>query len=160
MSAPRRPARSCGGSSLLLAGRSPGRKSGRHAGFQDLPARFECSQKPCSGARNTRSDHRARPQDGARVSVDLEEIHVESTLGFIAATWAIAMALGPILQILKIVEHRSSRGVSIGYFLILLVGFALWVAYGIASSSLVLVVPNAVAAVVIAATIAVALRYG
>ena len=84
---------------------------------------------------------------------------MESTLGFIAATWAIAMALGPILQILKIVEHRSSRGVSIGYFLILLVGFALWLAYGIASSSLVLVVPNAVAAVVIAATIAVALRY-
>ena len=84
---------------------------------------------------------------------------MESTLGLVAATWAIAMALGPILQIRKIIEHKSSRGVSTGYFLILFVGFALWLAYGIAASSLVLIVPNAVAAVVIAATIAVALRY-
>jgi MtN3 and saliva related transmembrane protein len=86
-------------------------------------------------------------------------MHVESTLGVVAATWAIAMALGPVLQIRKIVEHGSSRGVSIGYFVILLVGFGLWIAYGIAASSLVLVVPNVVAATVTAATIAVALRY-
>ncbi len=84
---------------------------------------------------------------------------MESTLGVIAATWAIAMALGPVLQIRKIVEHQSSRGVSVGYFVILLVGFGLWLAYGIAASSLVLVVPNIVAVTVTAATIAVALRY-
>ena len=48
---------------------------------------------------------------------------------------------------------------SIGYFSILLVGFLLWLAYGIAASSLVLIVPNVVATVVIGATIAVALRY-
>jgi hypothetical protein len=41
----------------------------------------------------------------------------------------------------------------------LLVGFILWLAYGIAASNLALIVPNAVAAVVIAATILVALRY-
>ncbi len=84
---------------------------------------------------------------------------MESTLAFIAATWAIAMALGPVLQIRKIVEHRSSGSVSIGYFLVLFVGFVLWFAYGIAASNLVLIVPNAVAAVVIVATILVALRY-
>jgi len=84
---------------------------------------------------------------------------MESTLALIAATWAIAMALGPVLQIRKIVEHRSSRNVSIGYFLVLLVGFVLWFAYGIAASNLVLIVPNAVATVVITATIIVALRY-
>jgi len=84
---------------------------------------------------------------------------VESTLGLIAATWAIAMALGPVLQIRKIRQHKSSRGVSIWYFLILLVGFALWLAYGIAASSLVLIVPNIVAALVTGATIAVALHY-
>jgi MtN3 and saliva related transmembrane protein len=84
---------------------------------------------------------------------------VESTLAFIAATWAIAMALGPVLQIRKIVEHKSSGSVSIGYFLVLLVGFVLWFAYGIAASNLVLIVPNVVAAVVIVATILVALRY-
>jgi MtN3 and saliva related transmembrane protein len=84
---------------------------------------------------------------------------VESTLAVTAATWAIAMALGPLLQIRKIVEHRSSRNVSVGYFLVLLVGFVLWLAYGVAASNLALVVPNAVAAVVITATIVVVLHY-
>ena len=84
---------------------------------------------------------------------------MESTLAFIAATWAIAMALGPVLQIRKIVEHKSSGSVSIGYFLVLFVGFVLWFAYGIAASNLALIVPNAVAAVVIVTTILVALRY-
>ncbi len=84
---------------------------------------------------------------------------MESALALIAASWAIAMALGPILQIRKIVEHQSSRSISIAYFLVLLVGFVLWLAYGVAASNLVLVVPNAVAAVVISATIIVALRY-
>ena len=84
---------------------------------------------------------------------------MESTLAVIAATWAIAMALGPTLQIRKIVEHQSSRSVSVGYFLVLLAGFVLWLAYGIAASNLALIVPNTVAAIVISATIAVALRY-
>jgi len=84
---------------------------------------------------------------------------MESTLGIVAATWAIAMALGPVLQIRRILELGSSRGVSIGYFLILFVGFILWLAYGVAASSFVLIVPNIVAAIVVGATIAVALRY-
>jgi MtN3 and saliva related transmembrane protein len=84
---------------------------------------------------------------------------VESTLAVIAATWAIAMALGPVLQIRKIVELRTSRGVSLGYFVVLLVGFLLWLAYGVAASNLALIVPNAVATIVISATITVALRY-
>ena len=69
------------------------------------------------------------------------------------------MALGPVLQIRKIVEHRSSRGNSAGYFVILLVGFGLWVAYGVAASNFALIIPNVVAAVVISATIAVTWRY-
>ena len=84
---------------------------------------------------------------------------MESMLAVTAATWALAMALGPLLQIRKIVEHKSSRSISLGYFFVLLVGFVLWLAYGIAASNLALIVPNAVAAVVIAATIAVAYRY-
>jgi uncharacterized protein with PQ loop repeat len=84
---------------------------------------------------------------------------VESVLAITAATWAIAMALGPVLQIRKIVKHRSSSGNSVGYFVILLVGFVLWMAYGVAASNLALVIPNAVAAVVITATITVSWRY-
>jgi MtN3 and saliva related transmembrane protein len=84
---------------------------------------------------------------------------MESALAVTAATWAIAMAVGPVLQIRKILQVRSSRGVSITYFLVLLVGFVLWLAYGLAAANLALIVPNTVALVVIAATIVVALRY-
>jgi MtN3 and saliva related transmembrane protein len=84
---------------------------------------------------------------------------VESVLAITAATWAIAMALGPLLQIRRIVARQSSSGNSLGYFVILLVGFALWIAYGVAASNLALIIPNAVAAVVISATIAVMWRY-
>ena len=84
---------------------------------------------------------------------------MESVLAITAATWAIAMVLGPVLQIRRIVEHRSSSGNSVSYFVILLVGFALWMAYGVAASNLALIIPNAVAAIVITATIAVTWRY-
>jgi MtN3 and saliva related transmembrane protein len=84
---------------------------------------------------------------------------MESTLALAAATWAIAMALSPALQIRRIVELKSARGVSIAYFLVLLVGFVLWLAYGIAADNLALIIPNALAAVVSTATIAVAWRY-
>ena len=84
---------------------------------------------------------------------------MESALALTAATWAIAMALGPMLQIRKIVALRSSRGVSIGYFLVLLVGFVLWLAYGVAAENFALIIPNVVALLVIALTIVVALRY-
>jgi MtN3 and saliva related transmembrane protein len=84
---------------------------------------------------------------------------MESELALAAATWAIAMALGPLLQMRKIVRHQSARTISIGYFVVLLIGFLLWLAYGIAADNYALIVPNSVAAVVILATIVVTLRY-
>jgi MtN3 and saliva related transmembrane protein len=84
---------------------------------------------------------------------------VESALAIAAATWAIAMALGPLLQIRKIIQHKSSLTISIGYFFVLFVGFLLWIAYGFAADNLALIIPNMVAAVVIVVTIIVALRY-
>jgi MtN3 and saliva related transmembrane protein len=82
---------------------------------------------------------------------------VSTALGLAAASWAVVMALSPILQIREIIRRRSSEGVSIGYFAVLLVGFGLWVSYGIASHDLPLVVPNCVAFLVMGFTIAVAL---
>jgi MtN3 and saliva related transmembrane protein len=84
---------------------------------------------------------------------------VESTLAFTAAAWAIAMALGPVLQIRRIVDEQSSQGVSISYFIVLLIGFGLWIAYGVASANLALIVPNVIAAIVMVSTIGVAVRY-
>jgi len=84
---------------------------------------------------------------------------VESTLAVAAAAWAIAMALGPVLQIRRIVDQQSSRGVSISFFVVLLIGFCLWVAYGIAAANVALIIPNTVAGIVMVVTIAVAIRY-
>ena len=76
-----------------------------------------------------------------------------------AATWGVAMAVSPLLQIRAIRAHRSSRGVSIGYQQVLLIGFILWLSYGIALRNPAIIVPNVVAALVCIATIAVAARY-
>jgi uncharacterized protein with PQ loop repeat len=84
---------------------------------------------------------------------------VIEVLAFAAATWGVAMALSPLLQIRAIRMHRSSKGVSVGYQQVLLVGFILWLSYGIALGNLAIMVPNAVAAVVCLATILIALRY-
>jgi MtN3 and saliva related transmembrane protein len=84
---------------------------------------------------------------------------VTTALAFAASGWGIAMAVSPVLQIRKIVQHRSSHGVSIGYMSVLFVGFILWLAYGIALDNWALIVPNVVAAVVISATMTVAYRY-
>ena len=84
---------------------------------------------------------------------------LETVLGVAAAFWGIMMAISPGLQIRKMLQHRSSREVSVAYFWVLLVGFALWIAYGISIENWYLIVPNAVAFTVCATTIAVALRY-
>lgn len=76
-----------------------------------------------------------------------------------AASWGVAMALAPLLQIREIRRSRSSANVSIAYQQVLLVGFLLWLAYGIAAGNVALIVPNTVALLVCATSIAVALRY-
>ena len=82
-----------------------------------------------------------------------------TALAFAAAGWGIAMAISPVLQIRKIVQHRSSHGISLGYMTVLFVGFLLWLAYGISLGNWALILPNVVAAIVIAVTMAVVLRY-
>lgn len=75
-----------------------------------------------------------------------------------AATWAVLMALAPLLQIRRMLQRRSSADVSVAYLLILLPGFALWVAYGLASDDIALVIPNTVAFLIALATVLCAVR--
>lgn len=82
-----------------------------------------------------------------------------TTLAISAATWGIAMALAPLLQVRAIVAHGSSRGVSVAYQLVLMVGFVLWLAYAVAIENVALMVPNTIALVVSATTVAVVRRY-
>lgn len=84
---------------------------------------------------------------------------LDTALAVCAAAWGLVMALSPLLQVRRMARQRSSRDVSIGYWWVLLVGFALWVAYGVAVANLALIVPNAAAFCVGCLTIAVAVRY-
>jgi uncharacterized protein with PQ loop repeat len=83
----------------------------------------------------------------------------ETALGIVAATWGVVMAVSPVLQIRRILQRRSSEDVSIGYLAVVVFGFSVWIAYGIALRNLALIVPNTIALLVGVATIAVALRY-
>ena len=80
-------------------------------------------------------------------------------LAIIASSWGIAMALSPTLQIRHMIARRSSAGISIPYLGVLVVGFALWFAYGVALHNWALIIPNTIAFVVGATTIAVARHY-
>jgi MtN3 and saliva related transmembrane protein len=84
---------------------------------------------------------------------------VTTYLAVAAATWGVAMAVAPLLQIRAMRVHRSSKAVSIGYQQVLLVGFFLWLSYGIALANWALIVPNTIAALVSATTIVVARRF-
>ena len=75
-----------------------------------------------------------------------------------ASSWAVLMGIAPVLQIRRMLRERSSRQVSVGYFVVLLIGFLLWIAYGAAAGILALVIPNTVALLVGATVIVVALR--
>ncbi len=79
-------------------------------------------------------------------------------LGGVTAGWAVMMALSPILQIRRMLAARSSAPVSVGYFVVLCIGFALWVAYGFGVHNAVLIIPNLAALVVSSTTIGVALH--
>jgi len=86
-------------------------------------------------------------------------VTAETALAFIASSYGILMAISPLLQIRAIVRHQSSHGVSAAYQGVLLVGFALWLSYGIASDNWAIIVPNVVAMVISALTIVVTRHY-
>jgi MtN3 and saliva related transmembrane protein len=83
----------------------------------------------------------------------------ETMLGVMAAGWGVVMALSPAMQIRRMVHLRSSRDVSIGYLSIIVIGFSIWVAYGVTIRNVPLIVSNCVAFVVGSATIVVALHF-
>jgi MtN3 and saliva related transmembrane protein len=82
----------------------------------------------------------------------------QTVLAAAASSWAVLMGIAPLLQIRRMLRQRSSREVSLGYFTILLIGFLLWICYGLAAGIEALVIPNTVALLVGAAVIIVALR--
>ena len=85
-------------------------------------------------------------------------MNVTTALGIAAATCGVAMGLSPLLQLRRVVARGSSADVSIPYLGVLLVGFVLWLAYGVALGNTALIVSNAVAITAYAITTAAVLR--
>ena len=82
----------------------------------------------------------------------------QTGLALAASSWGVLMGIAPILQIRRMLRERSARDVSLGYFAVLLIGFLLWITYGLAARNLALVIPNSVALIVGIALMLVALR--
>lgn len=80
-------------------------------------------------------------------------------LAVAAASWGVLMAMSPMLQIRRMIQRRSSADLSLSYFGVLMIGFTLWLAYGISIDNLALIVPNTVALAVGVATVLVARHY-
>ena len=86
-------------------------------------------------------------------------MNVTTALGIAAATLGVAMGLSPLLQLRRVVARGSSADVSVPYLGVLLVGFVLWLAYGIALANAALIVSNTVAIATYALTTAAVLRF-
>ena len=82
-----------------------------------------------------------------------------TVLAFAAASCGIAMGLSPLLQLRRVAVRRSSADVSVAYLAVLLVGFALWLSYGVAIGNAPLTVSNVVAPTTNVLTIAAVLRF-
>lgn len=89
---------------------------------------------------------------------DPEVAPLADALGPLAASYGVLMAVSPLLQIRRMLATRSSADVSIGYLAVLVVGFALWIAYGVSLPNWALIVPNSVAFAFGIGTILIALR--
>ena len=84
---------------------------------------------------------------------------MSDTLAIVAATTGVIMAASPVLQIRRMFVTRSSEDLSLACMGVLLVGFAVWISYGISLGNLALIIPNTVAIIVTITTIAVAIRF-
>lgn len=74
----------------------------------------------------------------------------------VATVYGVAMSLAPLLQARRMWQRRSSADISMPYLVVLLVGFTLYLAYGISISNRLLIVTNSVSIAATATTLALA----
>ncbi len=78
-------------------------------------------------------------------------------LGFAAATCT-TVAYAP--QFIKVWKTRSARDISLGMFLVMVLGLALWLVYGLLSGDAPLVAANAVTMLLAGGILVMKLKYG
>ncbi|MHC2282267.1 MtN3 and saliva related transmembrane protein [Bradyrhizobium diazoefficiens] len=78
-------------------------------------------------------------------------------IGFAAATCT-TVAYAP--QFIKVLKTRSARDISLGMFLVMVLGLALWLIYGLLSGDAPLIASNAVTMLLAGGILVMKLRYG
>ncbi|MEY9133164.1 MtN3 and saliva related transmembrane protein [Bradyrhizobium diazoefficiens] len=78
-------------------------------------------------------------------------------IGFAAATCT-TVAYAP--QFIKVLKTRSARDISLGMFLVMVLGLALWLIYGLISGDAPLIASNAVTMLLAGGILVMKLRYG
>jgi MtN3 and saliva related transmembrane protein len=78
-------------------------------------------------------------------------------IGFAAATCT-TVAYAP--QVIKVWKTRSTGDISLGMFLVMVLGLALWLVYGLLSGDAPLVAANAVTMLLAGVILVMKLRYG
>ena len=69
------------------------------------------------------------------------------------------MSLAPLLQVRVVVRRRNSAGASIAWPAVLLVGFVLWLIYGLVIRNLPLIITNTTSMLICIITVAVLVHY-
>ena len=78
-------------------------------------------------------------------------------LGTAATTYGVLAALKSLLQTRQMLARRASRDVSVGFLASYVGGYAVWLAYGLSTGSLPLIVVDTVGLLCAGLTLAVAL---
>jgi len=79
-----------------------------------------------------------------------------NVLGYVAAVCTTGSF---ILQVIQIWRTRSVRDISLGMYIVLLVGVSLWTAFGIATKSLPVILANLVTLVLVGSVLIAKLRW-
>ncbi len=84
---------------------------------------------------------------------------MRSALAWATTCWGLVMSLAPLLQVRVVVRRRNSAGASIAWPAVLLVGFGLWLFYGLVIRDLPLVITNTMSMLICIITVAVLVHY-
>ena len=79
--------------------------------------------------------------------------------GPIASFMGVLMSLSPTFQIRRVLERQHSADVSIAMPIVIAVGAAAWIAYGVAESDIYLIIPNVVGVITNVTSVFVVHRY-
>jgi len=85
------------------------------------------------------------------------KIHLITALGFAAGLCTTGSLLP---QVLKTVKTRRTRDISLGYYLLLIVGLVLWTSYGILLKETPIILANVIALIFAGIILGYKIKYG